>query len=86
MNGIYAYGVLPEVDDLYVRHAREMDAKKREALLHQIQQIIRDRVLYVPIYELAFVGGVGPRVEEPAAGLIAGFPYSAPLEDVRLKK
>jgi peptide/nickel transport system substrate-binding protein len=42
-------------------------------------------VLHVPIYELAFIWGVGPRIEEPGAGLI-GFPYSAPFEDLRLKK
>jgi len=85
-NGIYAYGYLPQVDDLYARQARESDTKKREALLHQIQQIVHDQALYVPIYELAFIWGVGSRVEEPGAGLIAGFPYSAPFEDLRLKK
>jgi peptide/nickel transport system substrate-binding protein len=85
-NGIYAYGFLPELDDLYARQARETDLKKREALLHQIQQIVHERVLYVPIYELAFIWGVGSRVEEPGAALIAGFPYSAPFEDLRLKK
>jgi peptide/nickel transport system substrate-binding protein len=85
-NGIYAYGFLPQVDDLYAHQARESDPKKREALLHQIQQIVHDQALYVPIYELAFIWGVGPRVQEPCAGLIVGFPYSAPLEDVTLKK
>ena len=43
-SGVYAYGSLPEIDDLYIRQARELDAKKREALVHQIQQIIRDKV------------------------------------------
>ncbi len=38
-----------------------------------------------PIYELAFLNGINRRVEEPALGLIAGYPYSAPYEDVRLK-
>ena len=85
-NGIYAYGVLPQVDDLYVRQARESDPKKREALLHQIQQIIHEQAIYVPIYELAFIWGVGPRVEEPGAALIPGFAYSAPFEDLKLKK
>jgi len=46
------------------RQARELDRKKREALLHQIQQLMHDRVLHVPIYELAFLWGIGPRVEE----------------------
>src|SRR5439155_1155660 len=44
-SGVYAYGSLPEIDDLYIRQARELDAKKREALVHQIQQIIRDKVM-----------------------------------------
>jgi peptide/nickel transport system substrate-binding protein len=84
-NGIYAYGSLPEVDDLYDRQGREMDPKKREAILHQIQKTLHEQSVHVPIYELAFIWGVGPRVEEPGANLIPGFAYSAPLEDVRLK-
>jgi hypothetical protein len=31
-------------------------------------------------------GQLHPRVEEPRFTLIRAFPYSAPLEDVRLKK
>jgi peptide/nickel transport system substrate-binding protein len=84
--GIYSYGVLPEVEDLFERQARELDRKKREALLHQIQQIIHDRVMHAPIYQLGFVCGVGSRVEEPGLGLIPGFAYSAPYEDLRLKR
>ena len=84
--GAYTAGVLPEVEDLYQRQLRELDAKKREALLHQIQQIIHDRMTHIPIYELGFIWGVGPRVEEPGINLIRGFAYSAPLEDVKLKR
>ena len=40
----------------------------------------------VPIDALAFIWGVGPRVDEAAAGFIPGFAYSAPFEDLRLKK
>ena len=85
-NGIYAYGVMSEVEDLFQRQARETDRKKREALLHQIQQVIHDRVTHVPIYELAFLWGVGARVEEAGVDLIKGFPYSGPYEDLRLKR
>ncbi|MGH7345860.1 MAG: hypothetical protein ACREK4_13180, partial [Candidatus Rokuibacteriota bacterium] len=59
--------------------------KKREELLHQIQKILSDRVVFAPIWESGFIRGVGPRVEEPAL-LIPAFPYSAPYEDVRLKR
>ena len=84
--GIYSSGVIPEVEDLFQRQARELDPKRREALLHQIQQILHDRVTHIPIYELAFIWGVGPRVEEPGINLIKGYAYSAPYEDLRLKR
>jgi hypothetical protein len=54
-------------------------------MLFQIQKALVDRVMHVPIYELAFIWGVGPRVDEPGAGLIKGFSYSAPFEDLKLK-
>ena len=54
-------------------------------MLHQIQQIMQDRAMYVPIYELAFLWGIGPRVEEACVDHIKGFSYSAPYEDLRLK-
>jgi peptide/nickel transport system substrate-binding protein len=84
--GLYAYGVLPEVEDLFQRQAKESDRKKREELLHQIQRILHDRVIFAPIWENAFIRGVGPRVEEAALSLIPAFPYSAPLEELRLKR
>jgi peptide/nickel transport system substrate-binding protein len=84
-SGIYSTGVVPEIEDLFQRQSRELDRKKREAMLHQIQQIMHDRVMHVPIYELAFLWGVGPRVEEACVDHIKGFSYSAPYEDLRLK-
>jgi peptide/nickel transport system substrate-binding protein len=84
-NGIYSTGVVPEIEDLFQRQARELDPKRREAMLYQIQQIMHDRVMHVPIYELAFLWGVGPRVEEACVDHIKGFSYSAPYEDLRLK-
>ena len=85
-NGIYAYGSLPVVDDLFARQAREVDVKKRETLVRQMQTAVTEHVMHVPIYELAFIWGVGPRVEESGANLIPGFAYSAPFEDLKLKK
>ena len=84
-SGIYSSGVVPEVEDLFARQARELDRGRREAMLHQIQQIIHDRVMHVPIYELAFLWGVGPRVEEACVDHIEGFSYSAPYEDLKIK-
>ena len=85
-NGTYAYGVLPEVEDLFQRQARELDRKKREELLHQIQRILHDKVIFAPIWENGFIRGVTARAEEPALTLIPAFPYAAPYEELRLKK
>ncbi len=43
------------------------------------------KVMYAPIWKLAFINGVGPRVEESGLGLIPGHAYSAPYEDLKLK-
>ena len=59
---------------------------KREALLRQIQKLLHERVRFAPIYEYIWPSGVGPRVAEPARMLIDPYPWSAPLEEVRLKK
>ncbi len=83
--GPYAAGVLPEVQDLFERQARELDRKKREALLHQIQRLLYERAVFAPVWENGFIRGVGPRVEEAALALIPSYPYSAPYEEVRLK-
>ena len=84
--GTYAYGGYPDIDDLYKQQAAEVDRKKREALLHQIQRLLHERVRFGPVYEYVWPSGVGPRVEEPALLLIDLYPWSAPLEEVRLKK
>jgi peptide/nickel transport system substrate-binding protein len=83
--GAYTAGVVPEVQDLFERQGRELDRRKREELLHQIQRLLHDRSIFAPIWENGFIRGVGPRVAEPALALIPFHPYSAPYEDVRLK-
>jgi ABC-type transport system substrate-binding protein len=85
-DGVYAYGSFPDVDALYKQQARETDKKKREVMLRQIQQILYERVRFGPIYDYIWPSALGPRVEDPAFMLINPYPWSAPLEDVRLKK
>jgi peptide/nickel transport system substrate-binding protein len=85
-DGLYSYGSYPDIDDLFAQQARELDPKRREALLHQIQKLAHERVMFAPIWELGFLNGVGPRVAESGLGLIEYQAYSSPYEDVTLKK
>jgi peptide/nickel transport system substrate-binding protein len=83
--GIYAYGGYPDIDGFFREQAAEPDPKKREAILHRIQQLIHEKVMYLPIWQLAVLQAHGPRVAESGLGLIADYPWSAPYEDVKLK-
>jgi len=82
----YAYGGYPDIDDLFLQQAQERDRRRREALLHQIQRLMHERVMHAPIFEPATLHGIGPRVEEPAVGLNPLLYFAGPYEDIRLKK
>ena len=84
--GTYAYGGYPDIDDLFQQQARERDRRKREALMHQIQRLMHDRVMHGPVFEPATLHGIGPRVAEPAVGLNSLLYFAAPYEEMRLKK
>jgi peptide/nickel transport system substrate-binding protein len=85
-DGLYASGGYPDIDDLFAQQARELDPKRREALLHQIQKLVYERVMFAPLWDLGFLNGVGPRVEESGLGLVENQAYSSPYEDIRLRK
>ena len=83
--GIRAYGGYPDIDGLFREQAVEVDPKRREAMLHRIQQLMHERVMFAPILEPAFLSGVGPRVEQSALGMITGHAFAYPYEEIRLK-
>ena len=67
-----------------MKQAREHDTAKREALLHQIQQLTIDRVMFAPAMDLRALVGIGPRVANHTVNSIPLHPYPA-LEDITLK-
>ncbi len=84
--GAYCYGNYPDIDELFVKQESELDAPKRTEILHRIQQLVNEKSIYAPIWQLAFLNGVGKRVGESGFGLVKGNAYSAPYEDVTIKK
>src|SRR5713101_613107 len=83
--GLYAYGSYPDIEGLIQEQTVERDRKRREATLHRIQQLMYERAMFAPIWDIAVLTGYGPRVAEPGLGLIGSYLFSAPYEDVRLK-
>jgi peptide/nickel transport system substrate-binding protein len=82
--GSYAYGGYPEIDDLFHLQAKERDVAKREALLHRIQQMTIDRVMFAPIMDYRTLRGVGPRVAEHMLDSMHLIPFPN-YEEFRLK-
>jgi peptide/nickel transport system substrate-binding protein len=83
--GSFAYGGYPDIDGLFREQATELDPKKREAILHRIQQLIHEKAMYLPIWQLSLLNAHGPRIAESGLGLITDYPWSAPYEELKLK-
>src|SRR5215467_7352522 len=84
-SGAFTYGSYADIEGLIREQAAERDRKRREATLHKIQQLMYERVMFAPIWNVASLQAYGPRVAEPGLGLIHNYLFSAPYEDMRLK-
>jgi peptide/nickel transport system substrate-binding protein len=82
--GGYAYGGYPDIDDLFQQQSVERDVKKREAILHKIQQLTIDRAMYAPVMDLRALMGVGPRVTEHMITAVWMSPFPS-WEDMKIK-
>jgi len=83
--GTYAYGSYPDIDALALQQAAELDHKRRAAMLEKMQQLVHEKSVVAPIWQLAFINGVGPRVGQSGFGLITDYAYTAPYEDITIK-
>ena len=50
-----------------------------------MQQLVHEKVIAAPIWQLAALSGVGPRVGESTLGRSAAIPGPSPYEDITLK-
>src|SRR5213594_2202974 len=82
--GTFTYGTYPDIEGLIGEQASEPDPKRRAAILKSIQQLIHEKAMVAPIWELAFINGHGPRVAESGLTLITSHAYSSPYEDLKL--
>jgi peptide/nickel transport system substrate-binding protein len=82
--GPFVYGNYPDIDALFPLQAVELDHAKRTEILNKMQEMVYEKAIFAPIWQLAFINGVGPRVAESSFGRIPGFPYTAPYEELAL--
>jgi ABC-type transport system substrate-binding protein len=84
--GRYVYGSHPDMDGLFAEQVNETNTRVRQQILTKIQQMAHERLMFIPVMETAFLNGVGPRAEVHGLNVIPGFAYSAPYEDLKVKK
>ena len=82
--GDYANGGYPDIDEMFLRQAGERDAKKREAILDNIQQLTIDRAMFAPVMDLRALMGVGPRVTKHTITDVWMSPFPS-YEDMEIK-
>jgi peptide/nickel transport system substrate-binding protein len=83
--GPYVYGSYKDIDELYPQQLNETDVERRTAILHRMQQLIYEKTMFVTLWQLGFLNAAGPRIGESGFGLIPGYVYTAPYEDMTLK-
>jgi peptide/nickel transport system substrate-binding protein len=64
---------------------RSLTYQRRDRKLHALQLLVHERVLFAPIYEIAGLSGIGPRVAASGLGFIPAYNWSGPYEEVRLE-
>ena len=83
--GAYAYGSYPDIDALFQQQPVEVNRERRKSMLDKIQQLVIERAIFAPIWQIAALHGVGPRVGESTFGLIPGYPWTSPYQDMTIK-
>jgi hypothetical protein len=84
---------MPTVHEIVVDLLRDLgDRRRLDRARRYVEKVGDDGFLRASVgagpyrvVELAFLWGVGPRVEEACVDHIKGFSYSAPYEDLKLK-
>jgi len=88
--GTGSYGNYPDIKALWEQYQREIDPKVRKDMIGQVQKLIYERTMWIPLNILNSPAAIGPRVkgnpykvQPPKA-----FPvwFTAPFEEIELEK
>lgn len=84
--GSMSYVKDADLDARIAAQAKEMDEAKRKEMLFAIQKKLYDKSMFMPVIEFPFPIVIGPRIDYAGVNGIPGNPYTAPYEDLSLKK
>ncbi len=87
--GTFSGVCIPEVDAKMKQFDASNNPEARQKLLNEVQAYLLDNYIMVPIFRLAFIGAMGPRIANKASEIVGAIPqyvYPGPFEDIALKE
>jgi ABC-type transport system substrate-binding protein len=84
--GSTSYGNYVDIQALWDQYGKAIDPKIREDLISQIQRLIQERTIFIPLRNSATPNAIGPKVKGDPYKIPPLIWYAAPLEDVELNE
>jgi len=84
--GTPSYGNYPDIQKVWEEYNKAFDPKKRKELILQVQKMIYDRTMFIPLVSTNSPAAFGPRVKGDPYKIQPLIWFPAPLEDMELKE
>jgi ABC-type transport system substrate-binding protein len=82
--GTTSYGNYPDIQKVWDEYQKTVDPKKRKDLILQVQKMIYDRTMFIPLVNTNSPAAFGPRVKGNPYKIQPIIWFTAPLEDIEL--
>jgi ABC-type transport system substrate-binding protein len=79
-----SYGNYPDIQALWEQYRKETAPKGRKDLITQIQKLIYERTMWIPLTSTNSPAAIGPRVKGNPYKVQPLIWFTAPFEDVEL--
>ena len=84
--GSSSYGNYPDIQGLWDQYGREITPKARKDLMGRIQELTRERTMFIPLTSTNSPAAIGPRVKGNPYKIQPLVWFTAPFEDIELEK
>lgn len=87
--GFSSLTCVPELDAKFATYEKSTDPGERQQLAEEIQRAVLENYYFVPVYRLAFVNALGPRIDvkdwQDIFATPQLTPYAVPWENLKVK-
>jgi peptide/nickel transport system substrate-binding protein len=82
--GTTSYGNYPDIQKVWDEYQKAADANKRKSLILQVQKMIYDRTMFIPLVNTNSPAAFGPKVKGNPYKIQPLVWFTAPMEDIEL--